>query len=115
MTKFVISTTIAGGIPLNGSLDVRELPPALATRASVMLGQAPEASKFTTESSYPAFPADTLQYDIDILSDDDDSGVTSKRIVIDEKYADDDMLQLMDELMFELVKKKQAAAGRSID
>jgi hypothetical protein len=113
MTKFLISTTVAGGIPMKGALDIRELPPALASKASAMLEKLPEAS-FTQESSYPAFPADTCQYDIEILSDDDDSDVALKHIVIDENNADDDMLQLMDELMYELVRKKQAAAGRPV-
>lgn len=105
MSKIYIETTVGLGIPLRGTLDLDELPPQLAARSKKMLTKAAEEGG--RESMPDPFSADMTSYDIRIIPDSAEERQQHVQIGSD---ADDDVLELMDELVHELVKQKRGAA-----
>ncbi len=97
MKLFLKTAGGIGNIRIRGAIDTQELPPALARRVRTVF--APERLDALAR---PGQMADGLQYEVDVVR-----GDRVRRLLIDESSAPDDLIDTLQDLVQEIVRRKK--------
>ena len=100
MKLFLKTAGGIGNIRIRGAIDTRELPPALARRVRTVF--APERLDALARPGDPGQMADGLQYEVDVVR-----GDRARRLLIDESSAPDDLIDTLQDLVQEIVRRKK--------
>jgi hypothetical protein len=101
MKLFLKTSGGIGNIQLQGALDTDELPDALAERVRTVLTPAHLRASRSVDT---APVADAMQYELSLLLE---SG--PQQFAIDDVSASPDVLEVVQELLQELIRRKRAA------
>ncbi len=89
-----------GNIRIHGRVDTDELPPALAERVRTVF--APRRLDTLPPAGQPGQVADGQQYEVEVVS-----GEETRRLLIDEAGAPDDLIDTLQDLVREIVRRKK--------
>ncbi len=89
-----------GDIRIRGGLDTDDLPPSLAEQVRRVL--APQRLDALPRAGDPGQMTDGMQYELEVTA-----GGETRRLLIDESVAPDDLIDTLQDLVREIVRRKK--------